>query len=147
MFYLITRHAHSALRWIVLALLVISILVFLKKWLSKSQYTKKDNLLALFTVEGIHIQFLLGLILYFISPKVVFQVESMKNTLMRFYLLEHSLLMILAVGLISIGYSLSKKTSQSDKKFKKLFIFFLITLVLILLAIPWPWRPLGAGWI
>lgn len=147
MFYLIIRHFHSGLRWLVLLLLVISIINALKKWLSKSDYTKADNILSVLTVESIHIQFLIGLVLYFISPKVIFDTESMKNALLRFFLVEHSLLMLVAVGIVSVGFKGVKKAISSNIKFKKIFIFFTIALIIILLAIPWPWRNLGSNWI
>lgn len=147
MFYLIIRHFHSGLRWLVLLLLVITIINALKKWLSKSDYTKADNILSVLTVESINIQFLIGLVLYFISPKVIFDFDSMKNALLRFFLVEHSLMMLIAVGVISVGFKGVRKAVSSNIKFKKIFIFFTIALIIILLAIPWPWRNLGSNWI
>jgi len=93
-----------------------------------------------------HLQLVLGLVLYFISPKVVFDASSMKVSLLRFYLVEHIGLMIIAVILITIGYVKSDRTADEIKKYKHVVVYYSIALVLILASIPWPFRGLGAGW-
>ncbi len=139
------KHAHSGLRWIVLILLVVAIVNALMKWQGKKSYTSGDKKLGLFAMTALHIQFLIGLGLYFISPKVIFDAASMKNAMTRFFLVEHSVMMVLAIILITIGYSTAKRAAEDSSKFKKTFIFYLIGLLLILAAIPWPPR-FGAGW-
>lgn len=139
-------HAHSGLRWVVLFLLVAATFKALMKWRSKAPFTEGDRKLNLFTMISAHVQLLLGLILYFTSPKVNFAAEAMKETVSRFYLVEHSFTMILAIILITIGYSKSKRMADENKKFKTVFTFFVIALLLILAGIPWPFRIPGAGW-
>jgi membrane protein DedA with SNARE-associated domain len=78
---------------------------------------------------------------------VIFSAESMSKKLLRFFLLEHSSLMILSVILISLGYSLSKKAQTMKAKHLRLFVFYGIGLLIILFSIPWPWRGLGGMWI
>ncbi|MTI22587.1 cytochrome B [Fulvivirga sp. RKSG066] len=142
--YDILRHAHSGLRWLVLIALVIAIFnAFSKKG---KPFTSGDKKLSLFALIFTHLQFVIGLILYFVSPKVVFAGTSMKSEVLRFYLVEHSLIMILAIVLITIGYSKAKRATIDAKKFKTIGIFYLIGLLLILAGIPWPFRDLGAGW-
>lgn len=109
-------------------------------------FTAKDKKLGLFALIFTHSQFLIGLILYFISPKVVFSGAAMKDSALRFFLVEHILLMLVAVALITIGYSKSKKAELDSKKFKLTFWFFIIALVLILAGIPWPFQNYGTGW-
>ena len=138
-------HAHSGLRWIVLILLLAAIFnAFSKK--NSGSYSEGDRKLALFAMISTHVQFLIGIILYFISPLVVFAGESMKNTVLRFYLVEHILLMLIAIALITVGHSKSKKATDAAAKFKAISVFYLIALILILAAIPWPFRIEGAGW-
>jgi membrane protein DedA with SNARE-associated domain len=89
---------------------------------------------------------LLGLVLFFTSPKVNLSGLDMKNPVERFFAVEHSVMMILAVILITIGYTKSKKALEENKKFKTAFTYFVIALLVLLAGIPWPFRNLGAGW-
>ena len=100
----------------------------------------------MFAMVSYHIQFLGGLILYFISPKVSFAAGFMKDSIARFFAMEHILLMSISMILLTIGYSKSKRIIESDKKFKKIFVYYLISLLIVLASIPWPFRALGAGW-
>ena len=105
-----------------------------------------DRKLGLFALIFTHTQFLLGLILYFISPKVLFSGAAMKDSVLRFFLVEHISLMLIAVVLITIGYSKTKRAATDSKKFKLTFWFYLIGLILILAGIPWPFQNYGTNW-
>jgi len=143
--YDILRHSHSGLRWLVLIGLIIAIInAFSKK--GKQPFTAGDKKISLISMTLVHIQFLIGLILFFISPKVVFSASAMKADILRFFLVEHSVMMLIAVALISIGYSKAKRLNDDAKKFQKIAIFYLIGLLIILAAIPWPFRNLGGTW-
>ena len=140
------KHAHSGIRWIFLALLIYAVINAFLKWRGNKNYTEGDRKVGLFTFITSHIQLLLGLVLYFISPKVgSMSAEVMKNATARFFTVEHITMMLLAIILISIGYSRAKKAVDSGVKFKRTFIFYLIALILVLVAIPWPPRH-GAAW-
>lgn len=132
-------HAHSGIRWIVLILLVVAIITALS---NKSVYEKKNKMLNLFTMVFFHIQILLGFGLYFTSGKVNFQEGWMKD----FFGMEHVLLMVIAMALITIGHSKSKKAATPALKNKAIIVFYSLTLLLVLAGIPWPFRNLGAGW-
>lgn len=134
------KHLHSFLPYLFLGLLIISILVFIIKLASKKDFSPGDKKLALFTLILGHLQALIGIVLYILSPiiKNAFanSSEIMSNETFRFYVVEHALTMIIAVVLITIGYSKSKKVEDS-KKFKLLTIFNSIALILILSRLPW----------
>ncbi len=140
-------HAHSGLRWIALLLLVLTVVISLLNWMSKKQDMSK-------TVKGIfrantmfiHIQLLLGLVLLFISPKVNFSLDSWSNAAVRFYTMEHSLMMIIAVVLVTIGGAKMKRVENYTGKYKTMLIYNAIALLIIFAMIPWPFRGLGAGW-
>ena len=140
------QHAHSGLRWIVLALLVLSVVEIFIRWKTGKEYGSNDKLRSLGTMVFMHIQLLLGLVLYFISPKVQFAGEAMKDSIMRFFLVEHPILMIFAIIVVTIGYVRHKNHETSAKKFKTIFWYYLIALVLVLAGIPWPHQAYGAGW-
>ena len=135
--------AHSGLRWEVLGLLVYAIFNALRK---KDFYAKSDRLVNMFAMVSLHIQLVIGLILYFTSVKVSFVEGWMKNQLLRFYGMEHILLMIIAIVLVTIGHAKSKRASEPSKKHKTILLFYAIGLILIIASIPWPFRQLGAGW-
>jgi hypothetical protein len=140
-------HAHSGWRWIVLLLLIVAVFKALQGMKKNNSFLPKDKKIFLFAMIAYHIQFLGGLVLYFTSIKVNFIEGWMKSSLLRFFGMEHILLMLIAFVLITIGYSKSKKAEEDKLKFKKIFVFYLISLILILIAIPWPFREaLGANW-
>ena len=140
----ILTHAHSGLRWVALILLLLAIV---NAFTSKT-YEKKHKLINLFAMVTLHTQLLIGLVQYFVtSTKVQFVDGWMKNPLLRFYGMEHILLMIIAIVLVTIGHSKSKKGTTPEEKFKPIKLWYVIGLVLILAAIPWPFRTvLGGGW-
>lgn len=144
--YNILKHAHSGIRWILLVLLLLAIINAFRKWQAKADYQESDRKLSLYAFIATHVQLLLGLILYFISPYVQFTADTMKNAVTRFYTVEHLSMMLIAIVLITIGYSRAKKKDLATDKFKTTFWFYLIGLVLILVSIPWPFRDLGGGW-
>lgn len=139
-------HAHSGLRWLLLIALIGAIVVSFKKWKAGEQFNAKVKLLALLTLIFAHLQLLIGVVLYLISPKVVFIAGFMKDKVLRFYALEHPVGMIIAIALITIGYSKSKKATSDKAKLRKVFLFYTIALVIILATIPWPFRGLGGHW-
>jgi hypothetical protein len=141
------KHAHSGLRWFLLIFIIVAIVNAILKKNSTAEYTKSDKMPVLLTLIFAHIQLLLGLILYFTSDKVSFVEGFMKNSMFRFYAVEHISMMIIAVVLITIGYSKAKKQTEVSKKHNTIFIFYLIGFVIMMASIPWPFRTaLQGGW-
>ena len=125
--------------WAYLAILVLVIAVvnsFIGKS-SQKEFTAKDRKIALFALIGTHIQLLVGLVLYFLSPLGLAVFGQMKNEAFRLTSLEHPLVNIIAIVLITIGWSKHKKKTEDAAKFKTFVIFYGIALVLILARIPW----------
>ncbi len=139
-------HAHSGLRWIVLVLIIWALFKSFSGWLGKKEYQKSDRLAALFAMVFTHIQLLVGLILYMDSPNVSFASGLMKDTMLRFYTVEHVLMMIIAIVIITIGYTTAKSMTEAVDKHKRIAIMYGIGFLIMLVAIPWPFRELGAGW-
>jgi hypothetical protein len=61
----------------------------------------------------------------------------MKDAALRLTSMEHPLTNIIAVVLITIGWSKHKKLIDSKSKFKTFAIFYTLGLILILARIPW----------
>jgi hypothetical protein len=139
-------HVHSGLRWLALLFIVVAIANAIFKQNRKSGSVAKTCVADKLTLIFMHLQLLIGFVLYFISPKVIFSAASMKSPVLRFFLVEHVALMLIAVVLITIGYVKSDRAIEVSKKYKYLIIYYSIALLLILVSIPWPFRGLGAAW-
>jgi hypothetical protein len=139
--------AHSGLRWLLVITLVIALIKAFSGWLGKKEYSKTDNIVALMLVSFTHIMAILGVVLYFVSPNVKGMKEAMSDALLRFWTMEHGLIMLIVVVLITVGRVKSKKATESLDKHKKAAIFYTIAFVFILWAgIIKPFL-LGNGWI
>ena len=139
--------AHSFLRWILLILLVAVIFKSFTSWFGQKPVITMDRKLAFWAMMTAHIQLVFGLILYFMNFKT-YTAEMVGERAATFWKFEHIGTMIIAIALITMGRSLSKKAKEEVKKHKRIAIFYLLGLILILLAIPWPFRELiGRQWL
>lgn len=145
--YPIVQAAHSGWRWIVLFTLIWATGLAVSQWLGKKPLSQGARKAALFALIATHIQFLMGLILYFVSPKVQLESmgEAMKTPLLRFYTVEHFSLMLIAVVLVTLGYNRAKKYVGTTRGSTWTAIFLLLALALIMAGIPWPPK-YEAGW-
>lgn len=128
---------HSGWAYLALLLLVIAVVNSLLGMFSKKEFTPNDRKVALFGLIGIHIQLLVGMVLYFLSPLGFASLGNMADKAIRLTSLEHPLINIVAIVLITIGWSKHKKLTTSATKFKTFSIYYGIGLVLILSRIPW----------
>ncbi len=133
-------NVHSYLAYAALILLVLASINAIVGLTSKKFFKDNDLRLSLFTLIICHTQLLVGLIVYFVSEKgfQAFAIEgAMKNAALRLTMLEHPLINIIALALITIGWSKHKKEESNNGKFKKIAIFYTLGLLLILLRLPW----------
>lgn len=128
---------HSGWAYLVLLLLVIAVLNALIGFSSKKEFTAKDRKIALFALIVTHVQLLIGMFLYFVSPLGKAALGEMKNADLRLTSLEHPLINLIAIILITVGWSKHKKLSDSTAQFKTFSIFYGLGLLLILSRIPW----------
>lgn len=138
MYYSI-KHLHSVLAIILLIGLLVAAIYALNGWSKNNRFTAGSKKVVLLGLIVTHIQFLVGLIMYFVSPLGAsnFSKEAMGNSVSRLYMLEHPLTMLIAVILVTIGYSKAKRLQDDKRKFKTVAIFYLIGLLLMLSRIPW----------
>ncbi|WP_346315991.1 hypothetical protein [Chitinophaga sp. YIM B06452] len=135
---------HSIVRWLILLFGIWAVIRALMGVSGKKPYTSADTKAGLFFMIFLDIQFLLGLILFFVSPLIKAATSdmgaAMKNAGLRFFTVEHTLMALVAIALVHIGRSKIKKLTDDGKKHRTALIFFLLALVLLLAAIPWPGR-------
>jgi len=135
-------HTHNMFRWLVLIALVVAVAFAFAGWFGKRGWKKPDNITGLLLVIFMDIQFFVGIVLYaFVSPitKAAFADfgAAMKNAELRFYAVEHIAMMLIALVLVHIGRSKSKKAPAPVKQHRAAAIFYSMALILILAAIPW----------
>ncbi|WP_163398455.1 hypothetical protein [Flavobacterium fluviatile] len=135
--YHFLQKLHSGWAYLALLLLLIAVVNAIIGFTSKKDFTAKDRKIALFALIGTHTQMLIGLIVYFVSPLGKDALGQMSNAALRLTSLEHPLINLIAITLITIGWSKHKKLINSEAKFKTFTIFYGIGLVLILSRIPW----------
>ena len=141
--YTFVQFIHSWWAYLTLFIVLIATLNALAGFFGNKEYQPKDFRIFLFALIVTHIQFLIGLLLFFVSPLGMKSIsnngmgEVMKDSNLRLYAVEHPMVMILAVVFITIGYSKHKRKLVSKPKFKVLTIFYTIALVLMLSRIPW----------
>ena len=135
--YTFIQKFHSGWAYLALLLLVIAVVNSFMGMSSKKEFTAKDRKIALFGLIATHIQLVVGMILYFVSPLGKASLGNMKDAAVRLTSLEHPLINIIAIILITIGWSKHKKATTSSAQFKSIAIFFGLGLLLILIRIPW----------
>jgi len=130
--YNIVKSAHSGWRYIVLILLVIAVINALSGWLGNKTYTEGNRKLNVFTLISVHIQLLIGLVLFALSPLTKL---PMSTAIGRYFKAEHTSMMIIAIILITIGNAKSKKITEAVAKHRTIAVFFGLALILIMVAI------------
>jgi len=143
--YEITLIVHNVLRWVVLVLLLLAILDSLKGILSNS-LTRPNTILAKSVMHATSLQLVIGAVLYLIPGSVANMAirnmgNAMKTTELRFFAVEHTFMMLLAIGMIHLGLARSRKAQTVKTSNRWALSCYLLAGILMLFAIPW-WRPL-----
>lgn len=132
---------HSYWAYITLIILLVAGVNALIKFAGNKPFSDTDLRISLFGLIVSHIQLLVGMVLYFVSPRFSLWSEMggevMKNPLLRLILVEHPFTNIIAIVLITMGWSKHKKETTAKRKFGKIAVFYLIGLVLLLSRIPY----------
>lgn len=135
-------HAHSGLRWILLLLLVSTIVMAFVGWFGKKPFNQTNKRLLLFSTIVADVQLLIGLVMYFFTSSITQTAfkdfgAAMKTPELRYFAVEHILVMIIAIALLHIGKVRATKQATDEGKHKQTAIFFTISLLLMLSRIPW----------
>jgi hypothetical protein len=135
--YTLVKNIHSYNRYIILALLAFVLIRSLIGWLGKREYAKLDGATSGALVGVTHLQLVLGFVLYgALSPwtQTAFQDfgAAMKDTMLRYWAVEHVAMMVLAVVFIQLARTLSKKATDPTVKYRRSAICLLIAVLLTL---------------
>lgn len=143
-------HLHSFLRWVILILLLVALF---KHFADRSKpFTPGHKKLGLFLMICADVMLLIGIYQWafgktwgLISITARGFGEVMKDSVARFYAIEHTTGMLLAIILIHLGYSYGKKSVTDSQKHRRILLYFVLALLILLISIPWPFRAVGAG--
>lgn len=136
---------HSYWAFLALTCTIIVIINCSYSLIYRKPFQTFDLRISLFALVFNHIQLVIGFILYFISPKFLWWNAGFKSVIensdYRIYLIEHPIVNVIGVLIITIGWSIHKKSNINSKKFIRIGVFYLIGLFLLSSRIPW------ANWI
>ena len=133
------KELHSIFAYLVLALLLLAIFLNTYTRSRKMPFGKTNKIVALLGLISTHVQLMFAIVLYFLSPLGFsnFSGAAMKDAVSRLYVLEHPLMMILAIELITIGYMKGSRAVEDNSKYKNIVVFYSIGLIVILSRLPW----------
>lgn len=145
MFYTLILTLHNLFRWVVVITAAWALWRAYRGWLARRIWAVPDRRAGLFLTMALDIQFLLGLILAFVSPlsRAAFADlgAAMSAGELRFFVAEHIPLMVVAVVLAHLGSMASRKASDDPARHRRAALWYSLTTLALLIAIPW-WRPL-----
>jgi hypothetical protein len=146
--YAITIALHSLLRWVVIAFGLLAVLRAISGVSGRRPWTPSDDRAGRLFVIAVDTQMLVGLILYGLLSPITYTAfadmgAAMKDPALRFYAVEHLVIMLGAIALVHIGRSRLRKAHGDAARHRTAAIFFTLGLLLILLGTPWPFRAIG----
>ena len=133
---------HSGWAYITLIILIYAVVNAFIGLTSKKEFKEKDLRVSLFTLIVAHLQLIIGLIGYFVSAQFAYLMDhgmgaTMKDPEIRLFIVEHPLMMILAITVLTVGFSKHKKQTTDSGKFKTIALYYGIALLFVLSRIPW----------
>lgn len=133
---------HSGWAYITLLVLIFAVVNVLIGLTSKKEFKDKDLRISLFTLIVAHLQLIIGFIAFFVSAQFAYVLDNgmgaaMKEPEIRLFVLEHPLMMILAIAAITVGFSKHKRQTTDNGKFKTIALYYGIALIFVLSRIPW----------
>lgn len=144
-------HLHNLLRWVILVFLLLSIVRQITA--GNEPFGKRDKAFGLPLLISAHIQLLVGLYQWFVGGFGYNLIKAkgfsnvMKDSVDRFWAVEHMAGMLIAIIFITIGYGQRKSKHTARVQHKRAMIFYLLALIAILLVVPWPFREgIGRPW-
>ncbi|TDH21474.1 hypothetical protein EXU57_19970 [Segetibacter sp. 3557_3] len=139
-------HLHNLGRWVVIVLLFLAIINAIRGLSGTRPYGKGDSRVALFLMIAAHIMLLVGLYQWIAGPWGLQNIQNlgmggvMKDSVYRFWAIEHITGMLIAIILITIGKGVGRKQVNDATKHRRSFWLFLVAMIIILVTVPWPFR-------
>ena len=140
-------YLHSALRYLLIVLLMWSLYTAVVGLIKQKEYTTGVKRVHLSTRILLNVQMVIGLILYFAMGyfQLLDEVSSLSDQA-RFFTIVHITGMIIGISLINVGYHLAAKSETDRRKYKRITLFYGIGFLIIFMMIPWPFFHSWATW-
>jgi hypothetical protein len=140
--YIAVLFIHSWLRWLVLLLGFALIVVSVRGWRARADWSARDNRVNVLFLAALDTQVVLGLLLYFVLSPITSAAfpnmgAAMKDAQLRFFAVEHIFTMLIAVAVAHIGRVRARR-KRGAGRYRTTLVMQLIWLVVTLAAIPWP---------
>ena len=142
--YDLLRGLHNLLRWVVLGGGIYALVMAYRGLFAGAMWSNQNRVSGLVFTSALNTQLLVGLVLYVVSPLTRAALQNMgaamQNENLRFFAVEHSVTMILAVVVAQLGFSMAKRAARDAVKYRWSAAAYTVALLLVLSMIPW-WRP------
>lgn len=146
--YEFIKGLHNVIRWLVLLGGISAVVVTLRGVFTRAAWGDLERRLGSMFAGLLDLQIVLGLLLYFISPLIVGNFGNMGSVMandeLRFFLVEHLVIMVLAAVAAHIGLVASRRADSDRTRFVRASIAYMLAMALILYGIPWD-RPFLPG--
>jgi hypothetical protein len=151
LFYSLFLTLHNLTRWLVVIFALLAIARAFQGWIRKQEWGKSDDRAGILFTSMVDMQVLWGLVLYFlfspISPQLVANFgEAMKSPFIRYFGLEHVVIMLVGLILAHVGRAISRKAKDAVGKHRAAAIGYTFSILVILSAIPWPFLSNARPW-
>ncbi len=148
--YVFLLGLHNILRWVVVLAAIYVLYRSYSGLFGRRAYTEADASSARWFTISMDVQLLVGLLLYFVFSPLTREAmrdfgAAMSNTVLRFFAVEHLLMMVVAVVLAHVGSAQVKRLTEDRAKFMRSAIWFTLSILLVLASIPWNTRPILPG--
>ena len=133
--------AHNIVRWLVLLTGVIALLNSYRGLFTSAAWTPRDRTIAAAYANTFGLQFLLGLLLLWLSPltRTGFgnMGAAMRDPALRLFVIEHPLAMFVGLALAHIALARTRKAATDAARWRIAAILLTLSLLLVLARTPW----------
>jgi len=133
--------AHSLFRWLVLLAGVLALVRVLSGAFRPRPWNPADRRATSAFTGTLDVQLLIGLALYVTSPITTAARRDMATAMhtqgIRYFVVEHPVIMLMAVILAHVGSVAVRRAASDREKFLRAAGFFGASFVLLVYGIPW----------
>lgn len=143
--YSLTLATHNIVRWLVLAAGIWAVVRCWMGWRARSVWGEKDAGAVKLFVNALSLQFVVGVVLYAVSPLIRSGLAdmgaAMRTPSVRYFVVEHVFVMIAAIALGHIGAARIRKAGSDSARFQTATIWMGLALAAAAGFVPWD-RPI-----
>lgn len=143
--YTLALATHNIVRWLVLAAGVWAVARAWMGWRGRAVWGDQDAGAVKLFVNALSLQFVLGIVLYAVSPLIrgglADMGAAMRTASVRYFVVEHVAVMLVAIALGHVGAAKVRKATSDSARFQTATIWLGLALAAAAGFVPWD-RPL-----